>query len=91
MRLFPRRLESGEPEAWQPRLYAVLLGLVLLAAYVIAFVVQNDEQIEVDFVLVSARVSLIWVILLSLAIGVLAGALVSQLYRRREVARGPRP
>lgn len=89
MRLFPRRLDSGELEAWQPRLYVFLLSLVLLAAYVIAFVVQNDEQIEVDFVVVSARVSLIWLILLSLAIGVVAGVLLSQLYRRRKAAGGP--
>ena len=83
MRLIPRRLESADLQEWQPRLYLVLIGLGLLLAYAIAFVVQNDERVRVDFVLASADVSLIWVILLSLAIGVLVGVLLSQLYRRR--------
>ena len=83
MRLIPRRLESADLQEWQPRLYLVLIGLGLLLAYAIAFVVQNDERVRVDFVLASADVSLIWVILLSLAIGILVGVLLSQLYRRR--------
>ncbi len=84
MRLFPRRLRTGElQETWQPRLWALLIGLLLVAAYVIAFVIQNDERIDVSFVLWTARASLIWVILLSLALGALAGVLGSQLYRRR--------
>lgn len=76
----------GEPNefdsTWQPRLWAVLIGLVLLAAYVIGFIVQNDGPVDVDFIFGTANVSLIWVILLSLAIGLVAGLLLSQLYRR---------
>ncbi len=88
MRLFPRRLETGElQENWQPRLWAILIGLLLLVVYVIAFVIQNDERVDVDFVLATARASLIWVILLSLAIGALGGVLLSQLYRRRHRSR----
>ena len=84
MRLFSRPLGSRElQENWQPRLWAVLIGLLLLVAYAIAFVIRNDERIEVDFVVATARASLIWVILLSLAIGALGGVLLSQLYRRR--------
>ena len=76
---------AGEAErTWQPRLWASLAALALLGSYVIAFVVANDEAVEVSFVFGSARVSLIWVILLSLAIGLLAGVLLSQLYRRRD-------
>lgn len=76
----------GEPtefdRTWQPRLWAVLIGLALLAAYLIGFIVQNDGPIDVDFIFGTANVSLIWVILLSLAIGLVAGLLLSQLYRR---------
>ncbi len=68
---------------WQPRLWALLGTLVLIVAYVIAFVVGNDKEVKVSFVLGSATTSLIWVILLSLAIGLLVGVLLSQLYRRR--------
>jgi uncharacterized integral membrane protein len=75
-----RRFGADE---WQGRLWAILLGLFLIAVYVIAFVVKNDKQIEVDFVLFSAHISLIWEIVLILALGVLGGVLLSQIYRRR--------
>ncbi|HEV8602020.1 MAG TPA: lipopolysaccharide assembly protein LapA domain-containing protein [Gaiellaceae bacterium] len=89
MRLFRRRPARGELEQWQPRLYAALLGLVLIAAYVIAFIVKNDVQVSIDFVLFTAHASLIWLIILLLAIGVLGGVLLSQLYRRRRSGRAP--
>jgi uncharacterized integral membrane protein len=60
-----------------------MLILVLIAVYVIAFVVENHKRVHVHFVLFTAGVSLIWLILLILAIGILGGALLSQLYRRR--------
>jgi uncharacterized integral membrane protein len=75
-----RRLDSEE---WQPRLWAVLVGFLLLALYVIAFVVKNDDRIRIDFVLFSASVSLIWVMVFVFALGFLGGVLLSQLYRRR--------
>ena len=49
----------------------------------IAFVLQNNEQVDVDFVFAKTQISLTWVILISLAIGLLGGVLLSQLYRRR--------
>ncbi len=70
-------------ESWQPRLWALLLALLLLLAYVIAFVVKNDNRVEIDFVFARADGSVIWLIVVSLAIGVLGGVLLSQLYRRR--------
>jgi uncharacterized integral membrane protein len=75
-----RRLGGDE---WQPRLWAVLVGLLLIAVYLIAFVVKNDDRIEIDFVLFKGTVSLIWEIVFILALGVLGGVLLSQLYRRR--------
>lgn len=68
---------------WQPRLWISLALLVLIVAYLIAFVVGNDEEASVDFVFATAKTSLIWVILLSLLAGLLGGVLVSQLHRRR--------
>lgn len=82
MRLFRRR-PDGPIEDWQPRLYAILLALVLLLAWMIGFVVKNDDRVKVDFVLFSAQTSLIWLIILPLAIGFLGGVLLSQMYRRR--------
>ena len=61
----------------------MLVGFLLLALYVIAFVVKNDDRIKIDFVLFSASVSLIWVMVFVFALGFLGGVLLSQLYRRR--------
>ena len=82
MRLFRRRPE-GPIEDWQPRLYAILIGLVLIVAWLIAFIIKNSDKVTIDFVLLSTRTSLIWLIILLLAIGFLGGVLLSQLYRRR--------
>jgi uncharacterized integral membrane protein len=83
MRLFRR--PAGPIEEWQPRLYAILIALVLIVAWLIAFIVKNDDNVELDFVLLDAHLSLIWLIILLLAIGFLGGILTSQLYRRRRV------
>ena len=48
-----------------------------------AFVVKNTRQIKIDFVFSDANVRVIWTILLLLAIGVVSGMLISQLYRHR--------
>ena len=84
MGLIPRRRKDRRPlEEWQPRRWAILIGLAVLLAYAIAFVVENSKRVSVHFVLATAHVSLIWVMLLCLAIGVLGGVLLSQLHRRR--------
>ena len=75
-----RRLGADE---WQARLWAILVGLFLIALYVIAFIVKNDDQIQIDFVLFKSTVSLIWEIVFILVLGVLGGVLLSQIYRRR--------
>ena len=81
MRLFRR--PSGPVEDWQPRLYAIVIGLVLIVLWLIAFIVKNNDPVKIDFVLVSAHARLIWLFILLIAIGFLGGVLVSQLYRRR--------
>jgi uncharacterized integral membrane protein len=73
--------------SWQPRLWLTLGFLILIGAYLIAFVVGNDEQASVDFVFGEARTSLIWVILLSLLAGLVGGVLLSQVARRRQSRR----
>ena len=82
---FRRRpsINTGElQENWQPKLYARLAILILLAAYVIAFVLQNRKSVSLHFVVATADVSLVWLILLSLAVGFVVGILLSQLERR---------
>lgn len=69
-------------ERYQPKLYAILIVLGLALTYLIAFVIKNSEATSVDFVFGTASASLVWVILLCLGIGLIAGVLLSQLYRR---------
>ena len=74
-------------ENWQPKLYARLIALVLLAAYAVAFVLENKKSVHLHFVFVTANVSLVWLILLGLAVGFVVGILLSQLERRRRRRR----
>lgn len=74
--------EGRRPTPWQPALWARVVPLALIAAYLIAFVVANTDQARISFVFWTARTSLIWVILLALLAGVVGGLLLSQLYRR---------
>jgi len=87
-----RGLDTGElRDHWQPLLYARLIALVLLVAYAIAFVLENRGTVGVHFVLATARVSLVWLILLALAVGLLGGILLGQLERRRRRRAGKAP
>jgi uncharacterized integral membrane protein len=83
MKLRRRGLDPETRETFQPRLWLIVGGLVLIAAYVVAFIAENSKSVTVHFVLYSARTSVIWLVLLSLGIGVVVGLLVSQLERRR--------
>jgi uncharacterized integral membrane protein len=58
-----------------------LVGLVALFA--VLFIAMNTQDTKVDFVFGSTKISVIWVILLSVALGVALGALLPQLRRRR--------
>lgn len=79
----PTGLGEDEPSTWQPWLY-VKIGLLLFAvAWSIAFVVENRQEINVHFVFATANVHVIWMILLLLAVGLVGGVLISQLYRHR--------
>jgi len=78
-----RNLTEEQIREWQPRFWAKLIAVVVIACYLIAFVLENRKSVHLHFVLFTARVSQIWLILLVLAIGILLGALLSQLHRRR--------
>jgi uncharacterized integral membrane protein len=83
----PPAKDEDQPSTWQPVLY-LRIGLLLFAvAYSIAFVAENTREIPIDFVFATARVHLIWEILLLLAVGLVGGVLLSQLYRHRRRAQ----
>ena len=84
MRMRRPRIDTDEvSDRWQPRLYLRLILLGLLVAFAIAFILENRKQVNVHFVLATASVSLVWLILLALGVGLLGGILLAQLERRR--------
>jgi uncharacterized integral membrane protein len=70
-------------ETFQPRLWLIVGGLALIVAYLVAFIAENNKSVKVHFVFYTGHTSVIWLILLSLAIGLVGGLLLSQLERRR--------
>ena len=72
------------PRINESRLFYVGLVLLgLLIAYAVAFILENRNSVSMHFVFGTARVSLIWLILLSLAVGLGGGLLLAALERRR--------
>ena len=65
-----------------PWLQLTVIGLVGL--YALLFIVLNTHRAKVSFVFGTTKVSVIWVILLSLAVGFVLGALGTRLNRRRK-------
>jgi uncharacterized integral membrane protein len=61
-----------------------LVAIGLVALYAIFFIVLNTHRAKVSFVFGTTRISVIWVILLSLAVGFVLGVLGTRLNRRRK-------
>jgi uncharacterized integral membrane protein len=85
---FRRNIDTEQiNENWQPKLYLGIALLVAVIAYVVAFVLENRKQVNLHFVFATASVSLVWLILLSVGLGLLFGILLAQLERRRRRRR----
>lgn len=70
-------------------LYGVIGALAVAALYVIGFVIKNSKNVSVDFVLFSAGVPLITLMVVMLLFGALLGvALTLVLARRRAPSTG---
>jgi uncharacterized integral membrane protein len=69
------------------RVWIRVAALVALAAYLVAFILENSKSRPLHFVFTTAHVSLDWLILLSVAIGVVIGVLASQVAHRRRARR----
>ena len=74
-------------QTYQPALWSRLIAIGAIGLYALVFVVLNTHRVKISFVFASTRVSVIWVILLSLGVGVVLGVLLSQLHRRRQRGR----
>ncbi len=81
-----QRLEETR-QTFQPGLWSRLIAIAAFGLYGLLFAVLNTRHVRVSFVFTHTRVSLIWVIMLSLGVGVVLGVLLSQLHRRRQRRR----
>jgi uncharacterized integral membrane protein len=77
--------EIEQEEAWQPQLWSKLILLLALVGYGIALVIANSSKVKISFLFMSVKVSLIWMILLCLMLGLIAGVLISQMHRHRKI------
>jgi uncharacterized integral membrane protein len=72
----------GQTTRWAR--FAILGAAVVYAVLFIAF---NTHRAKIDFVFASTRISLIFLVLLALAIGFVLGVLATQLRRHRQGSR----
>jgi uncharacterized integral membrane protein len=78
-------------KSFQPGLWLRLIPAGAAIVYLAFFIGLNSHRVKVSFVFWSTHVSLIWVVLLSGALGIVLGVLLSQLYRfRRRAASAAR-
>jgi uncharacterized integral membrane protein len=77
-----------EPEAKRSRrISPALVAVVVVAVYAILFVILNTHRAKVSFVFGTTKISVIWVILLSIGFGLVLGVLLPRLYGRRQRRR----
>ena len=79
--------ESGPPRRNEARSWLIVVALALLVGYLIWFAIDNTHKVPVHWVFGTTHSSLIWVILVTLIIGVLVGWLARLYGRRRRSAK----
>jgi uncharacterized integral membrane protein len=60
-----------------------LVLIIIAAVYAVLFIAFNTHRAKIDFVFASTKISLIFLVLLALAVGFVLGYLMSQLRRHR--------
>jgi uncharacterized integral membrane protein len=72
----------------QVRRIAIVGAILLVAILALVFIIENSGQVQVSFVFFTAEISLIWVIVLSMAVGAVLGVVIKRLIRTRVIERG---
>jgi len=78
-----KRLPPGDPPPRDGGIPWKVVLWVAVAAYAVVFLLVNSEKQDVSFVFFSVRTRLIWLILLSMALGALLARFVPHWWRRR--------
>ena len=85
----PPPRSEGRPRN-EVRSWLIVLTLALAVAYLIAFAVENTTSVPIHWVFGTTHSSVIWVIFVSLALGLIVGVLAVHLNgRRRRRAKPP--
>ena len=82
---FAREVREG-PEQGR---YVALAVAAVLALYVVGLIVANYKTVRVSFVIASAPIPLLWLIVLCVALGVGLGWILRGRHERRRSARRP--
>lgn len=87
------RSEGGQPSGSKGVIeWARLVAAAVIVILLVAFIVDNSEHVRVGFVFAHANVPLIWVLLVTAALGALADRLVPRFRARRaDSDRADRP
>ncbi len=80
--------ERNRRHAQRTRLYVRAVIGVLLAVAIIALIVANTREVELDWIVGSGRASLVWIIIVSALLGWIGGLVTAGIFRRR--TRGPK-
>jgi uncharacterized integral membrane protein len=76
-------------EKRDPKEIARFVGAAVILVYLIAFIVENSQSVEVHFVFWTAHVSLIWALLIAAVLGVVLDRLVIYIRQRRKADTRP--
>jgi uncharacterized integral membrane protein len=76
-----QQLQRSTDDAGIPRWKLVLWALI--AIYAVAFLLLNSSKQEVSFVFFSVNTRLIWLILLSMALGAVLASILPRWWRSR--------
>ena len=82
----PTQIQEPPRQGLDPRQVKQLLlvaVLVLVAVIILAFIVQNRRRTTVSFVFFDTNASLIWVIVVSVIAGGIAGFVIPPIIRKR--------
>jgi uncharacterized integral membrane protein len=79
----PPRPPERRPQRNEVRAWLIVISLALVAGYLIWFAIDNTHRVDIHWIFGTTRSSLIWVILVTLILGAIAGWLAVYLGRRR--------
>ncbi len=75
---------ASAAENKNPIMSPAFLGFVVVAVLAVLFFVKNSHEVELDFIFFDHVTTVRWLIIISLALGVLLDRLASMMWRRRK-------